>query len=61
MSNVTDQRQQRLVELMQLARARAVASGATGRDKLRGERFLNPEEWQEFKALVDQFRGRANP
>jgi hypothetical protein len=52
MSTLSEARKERMATLMRLSRQRGVASGATGKQLLRGERFLTEEEMQEFREIV---------
>lgn len=56
MSSLIEERKARMATLMHLSRERAVASGATGKQLLRGERFLTNVEMQEFREIVRQLK-----
>jgi hypothetical protein len=56
MSSLTEARKERMSALMRLSRQRGVASGATGKQLLRGERFLTEEEMQEFREIIRQLK-----
>jgi hypothetical protein len=48
MSSLTEARKEKMSALMRLSRQLGVASGATGKKLLRGERFLAEEEGRLF-------------
>jgi hypothetical protein len=56
MSSFIEARKERMSALMRLSRQRGVASCTTGKQLLRGERFLTEEEMQEFREIVRQLK-----
>jgi hypothetical protein len=56
LASLNETRKARMATLMHLSRQRAVASGATGKQLLRGERFLTDVEMQEFREIVRQLK-----
>lgn len=56
MSSLTEARRERMAVLMRLSRQRAIESGATGKQLLRGERFLSDAEMQEFREIIRQLK-----
>jgi hypothetical protein len=56
MSTLSEARKERMSALMRLSRQRGIASGATGKQLLHGERFLTEEKMQEFREIVRQLK-----